>query len=493
MLQRWYQLVVGIIFSQIIFIAAFLGSSSPLQAAIVVAGLTVAASIVLFPLFGVFILSGLLIGQWPYSLITYLGLLCVASALAWLLLHQRSVLPKNSILYLSLVYLLLGGLSLISPKSTVDWRSNLLALGGHVSFVWLFATMVTERRTVLTVVRIMVFSGICVAIIGLIQWRTHFVWMVSTTHAALAEQSEAYRGKTAFDLQAWSGEFRVDSITGTPDFLPLYMQCLTPFVCFWIVRQKLWSLRLAGVAVLLLFALAHVLSFTRGALLTTAVVVFLTALVIDRKRLVLYGPIGSLLLIAMMLSWTPTRERILSMFELGTNETRDRVNTGGWRLKTIPVALEMISERPFFGVGLGQQKWNWPEHTIGVLVMPPEVVNPLPIHNDYMLVPVELGLGGLLVLLCMLTLTLLCLVRAFRIFKAGGDLELAEVSLGTMLAVIGLGAAMTMYPIVDNFRYFWLLLGLAASLLRIAGTEAGREAPELSSTMNPNVLITVSD
>lgn len=478
MLQRWYQLILGVIASQVAWIAAFLLASSPLQATAIITGLAVATSILLFPQLGIFLLSGLLIGQWPFGLITYLGALCFASALAWLLLHQKSLLPRSPILYASLLYLLLGGLSLISPKSTVGARSNILALAGHVSFVWLYVTMASDRRMLLTVVRIMVFSGICVAIIGLIQWRTHFVWIVSTTHAALAENTKAYRGMTAFDLQGWSGEFRVDSITGTPDFLPLFMQCLTPFVCFWIIRQTKWSLRLAGALVLLLFAAAHVLSFTRGALLTTGLVVFLTALVIDRRRLMFYGPIVSLLLVAVMLSWTPTRERILSMFELGSNETRDRVNSGGWRLKTIPVALEMISERPFLGVGLGQQKWNWPEHTIGVLVLAPEVVEPLPIHNDYMLVPVELGLGGLLVLLCLLALTLRSLLRLYRVYSAQGDRELAELCLGTLLAFTGLAAAMTMYPIVDNFRYFWLLLGIAASLARIASTTENRAVGE---------------
>lgn len=468
MFQRWYQLIVGILCSQVAWIVAFLTATSPLQAAVIVTGLAVATSVLLFPMLGIYLLSSLLIGQWPYSLITYLGLLCVGSAFVWLLLNQQSLLPGNHILYLSLVYLLLGVVSLINPKSTVDWRSNILSLGGHVSFVWLFTTMVTDRRNLLIVVRAMVFSGIVVAIIGLVQWRTHFVWIASTTYAVLAENSDAFRGKTAFDLQGWSGEFRVDSITGTPDFLPLYMQCLSPFVCLWIIRQKLWSLRLLGAAILLLFAAAHVLSFTRGALITTAIVVLLTAAIIDRKRLVLYGPMVGLLMVALMLTWTPTRQRILSMFELGTNETRDRVNTGGWRLKTIPVALEMISERPFFGVGLGQQKWNWPEHTIGVLVLDPKVVQPLPMHNDYILVPVELGVGGLGVLLCLILLTVLSLVRAYRIFNQRGDPEMVDVSLGTLIAFIGLAAAMTMYPIVDNFRYFWLLLGLSAALIRIA-------------------------
>jgi hypothetical protein len=467
MIPRWYGLGVAIIGAQVIWVVALCMALTPLHAIVAVIGLVAAIAILLIPQYGVLLLSALLIGQWPANLITYLGLLTLASTLAWLLLHQKQLLPKSAILYLSGCYFLIALLSLISSKTNIDVRSHVLALAGHCSFVWLFATLVTTRQLLLNVLRLMVASGVVTALIGLVQWRTHFVWIASTTRDALTFGKGPQLEKTAFELQGWQGQFRIDSITGTPDFLPLYMQCLSPFVALWIVQQKTWGRRLAGIAVLGLFAVAHVLSFTRGALITTAGVAVLVAWSIDRKRTIAYAPLAGLCLFLVMLSWAPLRGRLLSMFELAKNESIETVNTGGWRLRTIPVALKMISERPILGLGLGQQRWNWPESSIGDLIPDPRIVEPLPLHNDYLLVPVEIGIGGVVVLLLFIVVSIRQLHQAAVYFKARDDLELAIAAQGTLLAIAGLAMAMAFYPIVDNFRYFWLLLAVAAALLCI--------------------------
>jgi O-antigen ligase len=245
------------------------------------------------------------------------------------------------------------------------------------------------------------------------------------------------------------------------------MQSLSPFVALWIVRQKSWGLRVAGLAVLALFAIAHVLSFTRGALLTTAAVAVLSAWVIDRKRLIAYGPIAAIVLVVAMLSWSPLRGRMLTFLSLESKESRETVNTGGWRLRTIPVALTLISERPFLGLGLGQQRWNWPESTFGDLIPDPRVVDPLPIHNDYLLIPAELGVGGGIVLVLLIAIAVRNLLQIASYFRDRGDLVLSDTATATWLAILGIAMAMTMYPIVDNFRYFWLLLAVTAALMRI--------------------------
>ena len=455
--------------AQFLWVVIYYLAPTPIYAVAGVCGVATAIAIILFPHVGVMLLSTLLIGQWPGNVITYLGLLTALSTLVWLILNHQLLLPKSSILFLTLTFLVLGGVSLIAPATSIDTRSHLLSLAGRCSLVWLFVTLVVRRDFLILILRLLVFAGIATAVIGLIQWRTHFTWITSTTNGVLLQ--EAFRGKTAMDLQGWQGQFRIDSITGTPDYLPLYMQCLAPLVTFWILRQKKGTLQLAGLLVLVLFAAAHVLSFTRGALLTTFVVVFLMAWIIDKSRLIVYGPTLALAMLLAMLSWAPTRERLVSMIELNREETHDHVNTGAWRLSIIPVALKMISERPFFGYGLGQQRWNWPDEVLGKLIPDPEVVDPLPIHNDYLLVCSELGIGGLVVLVLLLSTSVYKLDGLSRLFRARGDPVLADAARSAQLAMIGMAMAMLMYPMVDSFRYFWLFLGITASLQRIANDE----------------------
>lgn len=467
MFQRWYRLFFCIVISQFVWAAAFLSAPSSWIALGLPVGIVCAGAILIYPQVGALLLSSLLIGQWPWNIISYLGALTFASAAAWLLIHKLRLFPNSAILWITSLFFLVGLASVIYPSTSIDLRSQIITLGAHCAIVWLFVTVMSNRKMLLLSVRLMVLSGIITALIGLVQWRTHFVWIASTTHSVLEIDKEAFRDKSAFDLQQWRGQFRIDSITGTPDFLPLYMQSLTPFVGFWIVRQKALSLRILGLVILALFALAHVLSYTRGALLSTAVVLFLLAWVIDRKRLLFYGPIVTLIGAMAMMSWGPWRDRLVSMIDLSTSETADRVNTGAWRLRTIPVAIQLIGERPLLGVGLGQQRWNWPEYTIGDLIPDPKLATPPPIHNDFLLIAVEVGVGGLILVVALVFTALTTLYRLATWYEQSGDFELADLSRGTMLALIGLAAAMSMYPIVENFRYFWLLLGLAAALSRI--------------------------
>lgn len=462
----WTRIVLGGIVALTIWVALLL-MPSPLHSMGYMVAILGVLTILVSPQFGVYALVSLLIGQWPWNILRYLGLLTLVSSLAWLLIHQKRLLPRNVVLFFTVLFFLLVLASAIHPQTSVEILSQVLAYGGNCAVVWLLVAMVNCRKMMSMVIRLMVISGIVTAIIGLIQWRTHFIWISSTTFRALAYNQKAFNAEAGFELQQWRGQFRIDSITGTPDYLPLYMQILIPFVGLWVVRQKSWMRRFAGLGILGLFGIAHVLSFTRGALVTTAVVLFLLAWVIDRKRLFLYGPIVTLIGVMVMMSWGPWRERLVSMIDLSAPEASERVNTGAWRLRAIPVGIQIIFEHPFLGVGVGQGKWNWPESALGVLIPDPDIVEPMPFHNDYLGVGIEMGVAGLLVLLVMLLTTIYRLKSLADRFRLIGDPEFADIALALMIGIIGLAGAMTMYPLVNEFRYFWLVFGLAGALERI--------------------------
>ncbi len=458
--------VTAMVGMQVIWALIYFFAPSPWMALAGIAAAPIAIGICIYPQLGVLLLSLLLIGQWPNNAVTYLGLITICSAIAWLLLNGRPLIIGDWLLFLTIGFLALGVISLIQPQTSIDTVPSLLSLAGRCSIVWMFATLITRRDLLLNCFRLMIASGIATALIGLVQWRTHFTWITSTTHDVLAKAK--FRDKSVMDLQGWQGQFRIDSITGTPDYLPLYMQSLIPFVAYWILRQQTLSRRLAGLFVLSIFAAAHVLSFTRGALLTTIAVVLLLVWQIDRKRLIAYGPAVAAILLIGMLSWTPTRERLLSMVEINREEAKGNVNTGEWRLKIVPVALDMISRHPFVGYGLGQQRWNWPKETHGVLIPDPKVIDPLPIHNDYLLVSTEMGLGAFAIVVLLLSVSSIQLHQLAKQFESSGDRVMRDTARATQIALLGMALAMLMYPMLDSFRYFWLFLGATVSMKRIA-------------------------
>lgn len=443
------------------FIGVLLAATSPLRAVIAAIALPVGVAITLSPHLGLYVVAATLIGTWPGQRIKLLGVFVVAAALAWLLRHRKALVPRNPILWLVTLYTLLVLASTISPRTDFAIWKSALTYVSYLSLVWLFVMLVDSQRVLRIVVWTCIGAGIFTAAFGVVQAYTHYIWPASTLAASLL--LEVNKGVPPIVLQGWEGRFRIDSITGTPDFLPLYLQTLMPFVFFWMVRERgLWK-RLFGILVLALFMVAHFLSFTRGALFTTLLVILIMIWMVDRRRFMAYVPLATVLGSAALMSWDPMRARVIALITRRAPPGMDILfETGDWRIRTFPIALRMMFEDPILGMGIGQQRYNWPASAWHLV--PIGTWSLSPVHNTYLLTGIELGLGGLLLLLLLLAVT------SYRLHWLGvkldslGELELAGTAKACLVALIGLAAAMMFYPMLDEFRYFWLLIGLAAAM-----------------------------
>jgi len=453
-------LLIGVGCAQFGLVALLLVMFSPPVAFGLAAAIPAVAAILLWPPLGAYVVAATLIGNWPWNLSRHVGMVATGSALLWVLRTRRPLFPRSPLLWLMGLYTLLVLASTINPPTReLIWPAALV----HVSFLaltWLFVSVVDDRRRVRVVVSLMVGSGVVTAAVGFVQARAHFVWPASTTAYALTQ--EINRGQSGLDLQGWQGRFRIDSITGTPDFLPLYLQSLMPFVFFWLVRQESRRRRLLGMAVLLMFGVAHLLSYTRGPILTTAIVAFLMGWMVSRRRVLAFTPGAAVLAFAGLMAWAPMRERLLAAATSGVEE----LESTAWRVGTIPIGIEMMLRRPLLGVGIGQQQLNWPESAAHLVPMVPGAVAPL--HNSYLMAGAELGVGGLLVLVALIGVAWRQLAATARRFEALGETELASYARACLVAFIGVAVAMLGYPMLGSFRYLWLLLALAAALVRTA-------------------------
>jgi O-antigen ligase len=435
--------------------------------------LPVMAGVVVEPRFGVYLIAASVVGQWPWNAPRYLGILVSTATLLWLVRHRRPLFPLNSILVLVGAYTFIVMASAIQPQTRIGIASGIVTQISCLALVWLFVTMIDTPQAVRTAVGVIGVSVLVAAAIGLVQAATHFTWLASTT--AIAAQAEYAANETLLDLQGWAGLLRIDSITGTPDHFALYMQTAMPFVFFWLVRQRRAGRRALGVAALGLLAVAHLLSFTRGAMLTTALVVILMVWVHDRRRLLAIGPVAAILVLGALLLWGPARERLVSILTLEVAGTE--LDTGTWRLQTIPIALEMILERPWLGFGIDQQHHNWPASAQRIVALGVRGAQP-PLHNTYLLAAIEVGLVGLGVLLVLLGLTLRRLRSMSAAFAAAGMEDLAGHARATWVAMVGLVVAFAGYPMLGSFRHFWLLLALTGSLMTVHGhLVASRDRP----------------
>jgi O-antigen ligase len=455
--------------------AALLATQTPVRA---LAALAVLGGLLILtvPHVAVYALVGATIVQWPADLIKYAGVAVAGAVGLWALATRRPLVPRDR---LFAILALLSGLVLIGALRVGEAGATSVAASylSFLGFYWLLSTAATAPRVVRHVAAAMLWSGFLLAAIGIVQFRYHFIWPASTLvnsyHATVLGVSDA---ADLAVLQAWEGVFRVESLAGTPDFFGLSMQVLLPFAFFWMLRRRTTGGRLVGAVLLATLALALVLSLTRGAMLTTAMItVPLLAVKFGLRRSVPYLVAGVLLVGTLGAVWEPLQSRALSAW--GEWASSDPTTAGGWRREMIGVGLHMFADHFWVGVGPGQHRNFLPAYAPSTLLVVPDTDSLLPIHNAYLALAIETGVGGLLLLLLLIALAWRRLRRLQRAFRAGGQTALLDLAHAAEVAWIGLTVNVAMYPQLDKYRYFWLLLAFIGCLSRIADDEAERAPP----------------
>lgn len=207
---------------------------------------------------------------------------------------------------------------------------------------------------------------------------------------------------------------------------------------------------------------ATVFSFSRGALVGLAAGI-LWELVVERRhlRLILGATVATVVASIIVLGANPEQFEI----SLSGKQKVAAHNVEG-RLDAWTVAAELGIRHPVLGIGPGNFTLHYPEEA----GRPPGSTGLGVVHNAYLDVAAELGLGGLLLFAAYLAGAFGHLSVARR---AGGDLSAMAAAVRTSL-VVASAAAITLSE--QYFQPFWLLGGMGAALL--AQTQSRDEAPD---------------
>jgi hypothetical protein len=122
-------------------------------------------------------------------------------------------------------------------------------------------------------------------------------------------------------------------------------------------------------------------------------------------------------------------------------------------------------------VGIGQQRSLW-VHYAPTYIFTPGAETQLPIHNGYLAIAIDLGIAGLTLLLLLLGLAWRRLRRLQGYFRATNQRQMLDLAAASEVALLSYIASSAMYPGMENFRYFWVLLALIGALSRVCADDS---------------------
>lgn len=372
----------------------------------------------------------------------------------WLVEHipspisTRGLMPLVAFFGVAIISILQGGNLLFGAF-------DLFALLGSIA---LFVYASSELRTKRELQIVLTALFITVVMQGLIAAGQHL------THSSLGleffgayARLEAQTGLTPLT--------RVGGTIGHPNALARFFDLLLPLgIGLLLSPIRGWGRLFLGMAVVI-GGLGLVLTLSRGGLVATGIgSTFILFLSIRRRAGLARAICGSMLAITFLLALV-----------LGTSSLvqkrffRDDYKAAYGRVPLMQVAVNMIRNNPFFGVGLNNYNEIAPKYD----TTPQQVTSAwnAPVHNLFLYIAAQTGLLGLVCYLLFLLTVFRSLWSAIR----APDPLIAWTGIGVAVGLIAfLAHAQIEFDSVAGNALFWFVAGLAVSVGRLA-SQSSRE------------------
>jgi probable O-glycosylation ligase (exosortase A-associated) len=316
-----------------------------------------------------------------------------------------------------------------------------------VVFFWLISTLVT------TTPRLRIFA-----------------WTLVLCSVPLAATAVRNFASGTFLMTRVPGLHRIygydggSGIAGNPNDLALVLNLIVPIAAVMIVSARSALARVLAAVVMLLAAVAVIVTFSRAGFLTLVTTLVLFVLWLFRRRA--FATAAALLLAGLIaVPFVPSgyADRLNTI----TNIEADRTGSAEGRWNDFQVAIGVVAHNPIIGVGIGQDVLAMNEYR--------GADDWVSVHNAFLQYGVDLGLPGLGLFLWMYFACLGTARRVAREARKAGFGDLANLATAVQIAMVGFGVAAFFHPIAYQF-YFFTIGGMAVALGRALATE--RESAE---------------
>jgi O-antigen ligase len=244
-------------------------------------------------------------------------------------------------------------------------------------------------------------------------------------------------------------------------------------------RGRPLAVRLGATAVIPICIAGVFMSLSRGGLIALLAVLLAGPLLAGRWRLAMTSllvlVIASGLLYFTQIASLPARERV------------SNVGEGSGRTDLWTVGLRMVRAHPLEGVGVGNFPVVSPDYVLqpGLIKRSELIFSTAPkvTHNTYLEILAEMGFPGLLLFLGIVGTSLLCALRAARLWARRGAVGMEALARGVLLGLIGLLVAD--FFISEMYgKLLWTMLALGPAMFALAR----REDTDRSTTLGDRSL-----
>jgi len=389
-------------------------------------------------------------------------LVVVLAFAAWL---HRDTAPLGAVAShpLTLTLLALVVHSLATTALATDTRladGRVIELFRGLVIYGLITLLIRDRRRLLQALVVLIGAATVLSILPIVQTLTGNF----DEFGGLARIKDAHIYGNVF-------EPRIAGPVGDPNFFAqiLLLVIAIPLVMHVEARSRRSRILLLGAAALIFAAI--LLTYSRGAMLALAVIAVLVIRIlhISWRTTAVVAAIGIASLIFLPRSVTErflTIEQILPAAEAPLHPDSSFQE----RRLLMHVAWLMFADNPVSGVGAGNYSARYDEYVDLTSSEAREYADASDLHfphNLYLEVAAETGLIGLAIFAAVMLAAVATLREARRRFAAAGDRLMMAAALGMAVALAGF-LVTGLFLHLGFPRYFFLFLGMAAAMGRVA-------------------------